>query len=66
LEKRVKELCVGDSIDASSDDSIINYIEGITLEQHTLYQRFMCEILDKELLDDPTILLNKMTQLYPR
>lgn len=66
LEKRVKELCVGDSIDASSDDSIINYIEGITLEQHTLYQRFMSEILDKELLDDPTILLNKMTQLYPR
>lgn len=63
LEKRVKELGVGYAIDASNDDSICKFIDGLDIEDLVQIRKRMKQIPLVELVDNTDILIDRLKQI---
>ena len=60
LEERVRELNVGEAIDASNDDSIIAFVNNITTEEFNMITYRMSMIPYSELIDSSKELISKV------
>ena len=63
LEERVKEYGVGDAIDATKDDSIIEYIKALTSSNLNTYIEKMRSIPSSELIDNADELIASLKKL---
>lgn len=63
VEKRVKQMNVGDGIDASNDEAIINYINNIT--ENTFIDNIIStrQVKTEELIDSPNELIIRISNL---
>jgi glycosyltransferase involved in cell wall biosynthesis len=65
LEKRVKELGVGFSLDASNDDEIVTFISHLTIHDISRCIDNARKISIEELIDTPEQLLEVIGQIIP-
>ena len=63
LAERVKEYGIGFDIEASKDECIIEFINNIDVDKLSHIIQHMKTISYKELIDDPTELIDKMSKL---
>lgn len=63
LEERVKYFGVGDAIDASKDQIIIEYVKGITKKKMDGYIMKMKSIETAELIDNTGILIDSLSKI---
>jgi hypothetical protein len=65
LEKRVKELGVGFSLDASNDDEIVDFISHLTIHDISRCIDNARKISTEKLIDTPNQLLEVIGQIIP-
>ena len=63
VEERVKEYGVGDAIDATKDDCIIEYIKSLTPNSLNAYIAKMRSIPSSELIDNADELIASLKQI---
>lgn len=63
LEKRVKELEVGFSIDASNDDEIAKFVEGLTLDEISVCAKKAENINNDDLIYFPELYVKRLKEL---